>query len=177
MKPTLLNPSSLNPSSLKLPLLLLLLSVLLFSCSKDKAGEDKTVNGIKVNTAVSNFNSFRTQGIPGYPAVAAVKWNDTLSLAAYNFAKAKTEDTNTPDNSYVLSNGQLILDFPDLLNFSGNANFALYYGFPADAEISTVIRAGFESDESTIVAGLMSASAKQFGMGQYGGKWYVIMSE
>jgi hypothetical protein len=157
-------------------LVMLFFSYMLISCSKDIYEPDRIVNGVNVNVAVSTFNSYRTQGIPEYPSVGAVIWNDTLSMAAYNYAKAKTEDTNTPSNIYFLSNGQWILDFPANLNYSRNANFALYYGFPTDADVTTVINAGFASNNQMILAGLMSSTAKQFGMGQFGGKWFVIMS-
>lgn len=117
-----------------------------------------------------------TQGITGHPAVAAVSWNDTLSNAAYNFAKAKAEDSNTPPNSYYLSNGQSIFDFPANLHYSRPANFALYYGFPADTDVKTVINAGFASTDQNILNGLMNPAARQFGKGQFGGSWFVIMS-
>ena len=162
---------------MKLSILILLLACSLTSCKKDSKEQDRIVNGVNVNIAVSSFNSFRTQGISGYPGVPAGSWNDTLSLAAYNFAKAKTEDINTPTNIYYLSNGQFILDFPVILNFSGSANFALYYGFPANADVNTVINAGFASNDQNILAGLMNSTAKQFGMGHYSDKWFVIMSQ
>ena len=161
----------------KTSLLVLLLTTILFSCKKSDNEQDRIINGVNVNIATSTFNSFRAKGITGYPGVNAVTWNDTLSLAAYNFAKAKTEDANTPSNIYFLSNGKIILDFPSILNYSGIANFALYYGFPADAHVTTVINAGFAETDPTILAGLMSSTAKKFGMGQFGGKWFVIMSD
>jgi len=134
------------------------------------------MNGVNVNMAISTFNSFRSQGIVGFPSVAGVTWNDTLSNAAYNFAKAKTDDINTPANIYVLSSGQFILDFPNLLKYSRNSNFALYYGFPANADVITVINSGFSTNDQTILSGLMSSNAKQFGMGQFGDKWFIILS-
>ena len=161
---------------MKISILILTLASLFASCKKDSKEQDRIINGVNVNIAVSTFNSFRANGVTSHPSVAAVNWNDTLSLAAYNFAKAKTEDINTPSNVYMLSNGQFILDFPNTLNYSRVANFALYYGYPADADVSTVISAGFASNDQTILDGLMSSTAKQFGMGEFGGKWFVIMS-
>ncbi len=162
---------------MKASLLVIFLATLLLSCDKTEDEPDRIINGINVNIATSSFNSFRIQGMSGYPSVNEVTWNDTLSLAAYNYAKAKTVDTNTPSNVYFLSNGQMILDFPRIHNFSGNANFALYYGYPADSDVTTVINAGFASTNHTILSELMSPTAKQFGMGQFGGKWFVIMSK
>ena len=104
-------------------------------------------------------------------------WNDILSQAAYDYAVAKTEDINTPANIYFLSNGQSILDFPPMLQFSGVANYALYYAFPETADVNEVINAGFASGDQLVLAGLMSANATQFGMGQYGGHWFLIMAE
>lgn len=162
---------------MKVSLFILCLACSLVSCTKDNAEQDKVVNGVNVNIAVSTVNSFRTKGISGYPSVAAIKWNDILSNAAYNFAKAKAEDNNTPSNVYFLANGQTILDFPAMLNYSGTANYALHYGFPADADVKTVINAGFAStNDAAILSGLMSASAKEFGMGQFGGRWFLIMA-
>lgn len=163
---------------MKTSLLVLFLVSLLFSCKKEinNQVEDRIMNGVDVNLATTTLNSFRTKGITGYPPVGKVAWNDTLSNAAYNFAKAKAEDINTPSNYYLLSNGESILIFPDLLNYSRGANFALYYGFPADAEVKTVLSAGFESTDQTILFGLMLSFAKEFGMGQFGGKWYLIIA-
>lgn len=159
------------------PLLaLLLLPFLMISCKKDDAPQDRVINGVNVTVATASFNEFRTQGITGYPAVAAVTWNDTLSTAAYNFAKQKSEDINTPSNVYFLSNGQTIFNFPPALNYSRTANFALHYGYPADADVKTIIAAGFSSTDAMIKNGLMNGSAKEFGIGQFGGKWYLIMS-
>lgn len=154
---------------------LFVLVTLLISCKKDK-DDNVVVNGVEVNRAVSEMNTFRTQGIAGYPAVAALSWNDTLSNAAFNFAKAKAEDVNTPASAYTLSNGQFILNFPQLLNYSRSANFALFYGYPADAGVATVIAAGFASNDPMILGGLMNASARQMGMAQYQGRWYLILS-
>ena len=163
--------------NMKISLFFLSLVCFLASCKKDSVDEDKFLNGINVNSAVSTFNSFRTQGISGFPGVAAVKWNDTLSNAAYNFAKAKGEDANTPSNVYFLENGQTILDFPAILNYSKFTNFALYYAFAADADVKAVITAGFAtSNDQAILSGLMSPTAKQFGMGQFRGRWFLIMS-
>jgi hypothetical protein len=161
---------------MKTSFLIVILATLFFSCKKDDKNSDRIVNGVNVNVATSSFNTYRTQGLTGHPSVNAVTWNDTLSLAAYNFAKAKTEDTNTPSNIYFLSTGQMILDFPDLLNYSKNANFALYYGYPAETDVTTVINAGFAATDETILNGLMNPNAKQFGLGQFGGKWFLIMS-
>src|SRR5690606_20022943 len=97
---------------MKLRITILFISILLFSCSKDNDETDRIVNNVNVNTATSSFNSFRIQGISGYPSVEPVTWNDTLSKAAYDYAKAKTEDINIPGSIYYLSNGQFILDFP-----------------------------------------------------------------
>lgn len=135
------------------------------------------MNGVKVDDATTAFNSYRTEGIDGYAAVNALRWNDTLSLAAYNYAKAKSEDANTPSSIYYLSNGQMILDFPPKLGYKSNANFALYYAYPADADVKDVISGGFALSQQNILNGLMSASARQFGMGQHGEKWFLIMSE
>jgi hypothetical protein len=157
-------------------LVILFLTSLLFSCKKEEVVQDKLMNGVNVNIAISTFNSFRTQGISGFPSVAAITWNDTLSNAAYNFAKAKTDDINTPANIYILSSGQFILDFPNFLNYSRNSNFALHYGFPANSDVISVINSGFAINDQTVLTGLMSSNAKQFGMGQYGDKWFIIMS-
>jgi len=156
--------------------LMLFVAFALTSCKKDNPGQEKVVNGINVSIAVSTFNSFRTQGLSGHPGVAAVTWNDTLSNAAYNFAKAKAEDSGISSNNYFLSNGESILNFPAKLNYSRPANFALYYGFPADTDVKTVITAGFASNDQLILNGLMNPAAKQFGMGRFGGTWFVIMS-
>lgn len=161
---------------MKNSLVILFLLCILFSCTKDDAEKDRILNGVNVNVAVSTLNSFRTQGITDYPSVSAVRWNDTLSQAAYNFAKAKTEDVNTPSSAYDLSNGQMILNFPNMLNYSGRANFALFFGYPADADVINVINAGFATNNPFVLAQLMNPNAKRFGMGQYGGKWYLILS-
>jgi len=167
-----------NISQIKKLFFLIFFTCILVSCKKNPATtpQDKTMNGVNVTIAVSTFNSYRTQGISGHPAVAAVVWNDTLSQAAYNYAKAKTEDVNTPSNIYFLSNGQFILDFPPMLNYSRSANFALYYAYPENADTKEVVDAGFASTDQTILNGLMNSDAKQFGMAQYGGKWFLIMS-
>lgn len=162
---------------------MLLFVNLLFSCKKSDSQTkspdtpDKVMNGINVNIATSAFNAYRTQGIPGYPGVAAITWNDTLSNAAYNFAKAKTEDGNASSSTYSLSNGQFILDFPGILHYSGTANFALFYGYPANTDVKTVVNSGFTSNDQTVLNGLMSSTTKQFGMAQFGEKWYVIMAD
>lgn len=161
---------------MRVSLLMLFLVFVLASCKKDNPGQDKVVNGVNVNIAVSTFNSFRTQGLPGHPGVAEVAWNDTLSNAAYNFAKAKAEDSGPSSSNYFLSDGESILNFPAKLNYSRSATFALYYGYPADTDVKTVINAGFASSDQDILNGLMSPAAKQFGMGQFGGTWFVIMS-
>ena len=155
---------------------ILVFASLLTACANDD-NEDIIVNGVNVNTDVSTFNSFRTQGISGFPGVEDVTWNDILSQAAYDYAVAKTEDINTPANIYFLSNGQSILDFPPMLQFSGVANYALYYAFPETADVNEVINAGFASGDQLVLEGLMSANATQFGMGQYGGHWFLIMAE
>lgn len=165
---------------MKTSLLALFVVSLLFSCKKETntQDEDRIVNGVKVNLATTTLNSFRTQGISGHPPVGKLVWNDTLSNAAYNFAKAKAEDINTPSNIYLLSNGLSVFDFPVILNYSsGQANFSLCYRYPAEADVKNIINAGFESTDQTILSGLMSPAAKQFGMGQYDDKWYLIMSE
>ena len=166
---------------MKATLSLLCLVAFLFSCKKDDdeqaPQQDRILNGVNVNVATSTFNSFRTQGIQGHPAVQAVTWNDTLSHAAYNYAKAKTEDSIATSSIYYLSNGQFILDFPGLLNYSRLASFALYYGFPANTNVSIVINAGFASTDQATLSGLMDSTFRQFGMGQYGDKWFVMLSE
>ena len=161
---------------MKISILILTLAILLVSCKKDTKEQDRTINGVNVNIAVSTFNSFRTKGISNYPSVAAVSWNDTLSLAAYNFAKAKAEDIGTSSNVYSLSNGQFILDFPRALNYSRLANFALHYSYAEGTDLSTVIGVGFASDDQTILDGLMSSKFKQFGMGDFEGELFLIMS-
>lgn len=159
-----------------------LLSIIAFlavlsSCKKSSndAQPDKVMNGVNVTVAVSSFNSFRTQGITGYPATTSVTWNDTLSNAAYNFAVAKSQDASST-NSYQLSNGQMIFSFPAALQYSRNTFYALHYAYPSTTDVKTVITAGFTSTDPTIKAGLMSASAKQFGMAQYANHWYLLMS-
>lgn len=160
----------------------LFLACLLASCKKESSKVDNgsvpanIVNGINVSTAIHALNEYRTNGIQGYPSVPAVAWNDTLSDAAYNFANAKIEDSIPSSSNYTLSDGQFILDFPAMLNYSGTANFALYYGFPSDADVTTVIDAGFATTDPSILNGLMSQNAARFGMGQSGGNWYLIMS-
>ena len=112
---------------MKASLIILSLAFFLASCKKNSDDQDRVVNGVNVNSAVSTFNSFRTKGLSGYPSVAEVKWNDTLSNAAYNYAKAKAIDVNTPSSAYFLANGQMILNFPASLKYSRFANYALYY--------------------------------------------------
>lgn len=157
-------------------LFLLTLALFITSCAKDDDA-DVIINGVNVNTAVSTFNSFRTQGISGFPAVDKLIWNDILSQAAYDYAVAKTEDINTPSNIYFLSNGQTILDFPPMLQFQGVANFALYYAYPENADVNEVINAGFTFGDQQVLGGLMSPTATHFGMGQFGGQWFLIMAE
>ena len=150
------------------------LSLLFWNCSKDEDNSD-TLNGINVTKALAEVNQFRTNGVAPYPPAPALTWNDTLSHAAYNFAIAKAQD-GQGTNVYVLSNGQMILDFPSLLGFSRNAIYALYYGYPSGTDLASVIASGFQSVDPMIVSGLMNPSARQMGMAQSGGAWYLILS-
>jgi hypothetical protein len=102
-----------------------------------------------------------------------------LSTAAFNFAKARTEDAGNSPNSYTLSNGAFILDYPGNIGFHGQAYFAFYYGYPSNSSVKTLIDAGFTqyANDNTVMSGFMSASGKQFGMGQFGDSWYMIIAQ
>jgi len=152
-------------------------------CSKSKTKSDdnstRVFNGVNINEATTAINGYRTQGSGAYPAVAALTWNDTLSTAAFNFAKARAQDAGTSPNSYTLSNGDFILDYPGKIGFHGQANFAFYYGYPSNSSVKTLIDAGFTqyANDNTVMSGFMSASGKQFGMGQFGDSWYIIIAQ
>lgn len=156
--------------------LILMLTILHVSCKKSVEKTDSVVNGINVNKASSSLNSFRVNGVPGYRGVAPVYWNDTLAQAAYNFAKAKAEDAMPNSRFYELSNGMTIFDFPPTLHYSRLADFALYREDPSDADVSTVISSVFTKSRESDLKELMNPNALEFGIEQFGGKWYLYMA-
>lgn len=144
----------------------------LSSCSKDD--DNEVVNGVNVDLAVNSFNTYRTQGHMGYPAVSAANWSPQLSTAAYNFAKAKAEDPNPIADNYELSSGARIFNYPAMAGFSGSVTMALYMAFPSTTSVSEVLHASFS--DPAVVAALMSPSETRFGIGQYGDRWYLMMA-
>jgi hypothetical protein len=152
-------------------------SLFFISCTKSST-PDIIKNGVDENQAASAINAYRTAGFESFPAVAAVVWNDTLSNAAYNFAMAKANDPGVGSDEYTLSNSHTIFDYPGYIGYHETAIFAQFYGYPANANVKTVIDAGVVQNESnnTLTGEFMSSNGKKFGMAEYAGSWYLIIS-
>jgi hypothetical protein len=153
-----------------------LLPLLFISCTKNPSNIIK--NGVNLSIARSELNTYRTAGFQTFPAVAALALNDTLCNAAYNFAVDKANDPGVGSDEYTLSNSHFILNYPGNIGFHETAIFALFYGYPVYADTKAVVDAGFiqNTSNNTVLGGLMNSNAKRFGMAQFGGRWYLIIS-
>ena len=153
--------------------LLFTVVIALCSCSKEK--NDTVMNGVNVDVAVSTMNAHRAQGYPGNPPAGALVWDEKLSLAAYNFARAKLEDPSPIADNYSLSTGQSIFTFPAAAGYVGTVTMSLYAAFPSTADVKTVIDAAFVG--AFTIDLLMDPTVQEFGMGRYENKWYLIMGK
>ena len=133
------------------------------------------VNGVNDEQATQALNIKRLSGYGSYPAVAAVKWNDTLSKAAYNFAKDIATQGDGA-NLYTTSTGGFILNYPGQIGYSRSVYFALVFSYPSNADVTTMINAAFAQNDNIINGGFMDSGAKEFGMGYYNNRWYLIMA-
>jgi uncharacterized protein YkwD len=136
------------------------------------------VNGVNADKATAALNAHRTAGFNSYPAVPAVKWNDTLSKAAFNFAKDVAIPGNEV-NTYTTVSGGIIFNYATAVQYNKSAYFAFCYFFPAGSDEKTMIDQGFTqyANDATIIGGLMNSGAKEMGMGYYNNRYYLLMGK
>jgi len=135
-------------------------------------------NGVNPDQAAEAFNAKRLAGFGGFPPVNALKWNDTLSNAAFAFAK-DIATLGDGANAYNTSGGGFIFDYTAQLQYTGIIFFSLVYFYPANASVTTLINDGFNyyADDNLVIGSMMDADAKEFGMGYYNNRWYLIMAK
>lgn len=157
-------------------LLMISIVVFLFACSKgNQNNRETTRNGVNISIASAVFNSYRTTGFQTLPVVPALAWNDTLSDAAFQFAK----DIATQGDGfsiYMTGRGGFILDYPTNLGYQENATLAFCYLYPASANLKNMIDLVFNQypNYSSFTNGIMDVGIKQFGMAFFNNRWYLI---
>jgi hypothetical protein len=157
---------------------LFLVIVSAYGCNKgSQAKSETTRNGVNISLATATFNSYRTKGFQNLPATTAIVWNDTLSDAAFKFAHdIATQGDGPGGNVYITGQGEVILNYPGNLGYSGNVAVAFCYLFSDTANIKNMIDQGFSAypNFSTFTDEIMNSMVTKFGMGEYNNRWYLI---
>jgi len=156
-------------------------------CSKSGKGGSTTPpavtirNGVNVSAASDAFNAYRTKGFVTYPAAPALVWNDTLSDAAFKFAKDIAAQGDGPGGSiYTTAQGVFLLDYPKLLGYDpGGTLIGECFQYPATSDVKTMIDQVFSEYTTfpTFIGGIMDPTIRKFGMGEFNNRWYLIASK